>query len=145
MELVVKRTKDLSNIELLHILEERIKVFVVEQKCAYQEIDKDDEEALHIILKDENHIAAYTRIVDRQSHISFGRVLVAQNYRMRVFGRNIVQKTIDIINEKYSGSLISISGQAYLKSFYESFGFKGVSDIYLEDDIPHIKFEMMAR
>ncbi|MDK9872033.1 MAG: GNAT family N-acetyltransferase [Staphylococcus equorum] len=145
MELVVKRTKDLSNIELLHILEERIKVFVVEQKCAYQEIDKDDEEALHIMLKDENHIAAYTRIVDGQSHISFGRVLVAQNYRMRGYGRNIVQKTIDIINEKYSGSLISISGQAYLKSFYESFGFKGVSDIYLEDNIPHITFEMIAR
>ncbi|NQD97526.1 GNAT family N-acetyltransferase, partial [Staphylococcus xylosus] len=30
----------------------------------------------------------------------------------------------------------------YLKSFYESFGFKSVSDVYLEDNIPHITFQM---
>ncbi|WP_256682515.1 GNAT family N-acetyltransferase [Klebsiella michiganensis] len=31
-----------------------------------------------------------------------------------------------------------IGAQEYLQAFYESFGFKAISDVYLEDDIPHI-------
>lgn len=34
--------------------------------------------------------------------------------------------------------MIKIGAQNYLRSFYESFGFEAVSDVYLEDNIPHI-------
>jgi ElaA protein len=34
---------------------------------------------------------------------------------------------------------IKIGAQMYLQKFYESFGFRQTSDIYLEDDIPHIE------
>ena len=33
---------------------------------------------------------------------------------------------------------IKISAQEYLKEFYENFGFEKVSELYLEDNIPHI-------
>ena len=32
---------------------------------------------------------------------------------------------------------IQLSGQTYLEAFYKSFGFQPISDMYLEDDIPH--------
>ncbi|HLR18596.1 MAG TPA: GNAT family N-acetyltransferase [Staphylococcus sp.] len=145
MEFIVKNTEDLTNIELLHIIEERINVFVVEQECVYQEVDEADKDALHVILKNGNDIVAYTRVIDCQSYISFGRVLVVPKYRMQGYGREIVQKTIDTINERFSTPLIKISGQAHLKTFYESFGFQSISEIYLEDNIPHITFEKLAK
>jgi ElaA protein len=37
---------------------------------------------------------------------------------------------------------IVLAGQAYLKDFYHSFGFKDTSDGYLEDGIPHINMAM---
>ena len=34
---------------------------------------------------------------------------------------------------------ITIGAQLYLKKFYESHGFVQTSEMYLEDDIPHIE------
>jgi ElaA protein len=36
---------------------------------------------------------------------------------------------------------ITIGAQLYLKKFYESHGFVQTSEMYLEDDIPHIQME----
>ena len=36
---------------------------------------------------------------------------------------------------------IKIQAQAYLENFYKTFGFVSKSDIYLEDDIPHLDME----
>lgn len=34
---------------------------------------------------------------------------------------------------------IKIEAQSYAKGYYEKFGFKQISDEFLEDGIPHIK------
>lgn len=138
MKLIVKETDQLSVTELMNIFQERVKVFVVEQNCPYQEIDEFDINAKHVLLKDDNTIVAYTKIIEQEKGISFGRVLVTKKFRGKDYGRKIVQETIHYINRYSSGKQIHISAQAYLKEFYESFGFKAVSEIYLEDDIPHI-------
>lgn len=39
MKLVIKSFEELTKIELYEILKVRINIFVVEQKCAYPEID----------------------------------------------------------------------------------------------------------
>lgn len=49
-----------------------------------------------------------------------------------------MQTTIDEIHRLYPDKGIKIQGQNYLRQFYESFGFEAVSDVYLEDDIPHL-------
>ena len=36
-----------------------------------------------------------------------------------------------------------ISGQAYLVEFYKGLGFEVVSEMYLEDDIPHYDMKYM--
>lgn len=120
-------------------------MFVVEQKCIYQEVDDYDLDAIHVILSNENDIVAYTRIITFEQHVSFGRVLVSENYRNQGYGRKIINETINKINELYQNTTIKISGQAHLKPFYESFGFHSVSDTYMEDGIPHIAFKMRTQ
>ncbi|NWK85232.1 GNAT family N-acetyltransferase [Staphylococcus sp. GSSP0090] len=142
MDLYIKHTKDLTSQELVQIYQERIRVFVVEQKCIYQEVDDYDQNAIHMILRNGDDIVAYTRIIAFEQYVSFGRVLVNENYRNHGYGRKIVNDTIAKINEMYQNTTIKISGQAHLKSFYESFGLHRVSGTYLEDGIPHIAFEM---
>jgi ElaA protein len=44
----------------------------------------------------------------------------------------------------YGESKITIGAQLYLKKFYESHGFVQISEMYLEDDIPH-RYERVVR
>lgn len=146
-KLKIKPTKDLSASELIKIMQARVAVFVVEQDCPYQEIDTKDENAWHVILKDQqnNQIAAYARIVDHDDgqSISFGRVLVVKSYRNQQLGRAIVTAALDHIHEKFPDQTVKIAAQDYLRNFYGSLGFKAKSDVYLEDGIPHIDMTLV--
>ena len=53
-------------------------------------------------------------------------------------GRQLVQATIGETKRLFPDKVIQIQAQAYLKEFYASFGFKPISDVYLEDNIPHL-------
>lgn len=63
MELVVKHFSELSAEELFEIYKLRVSVFVVEQKCPYQEVDDADRTAYHLWLEDGGGIEAYARVV----------------------------------------------------------------------------------
>ena len=79
MKITVFKYQDLSPDRLYEILKLRSEVFVVEQKCAYQDLDNKDEKALHLVGEENNKIIAYTRIFkkgDFFKYSSIGRVLV---------------------------------------------------------------------
>ena len=61
MKLFVKHFSELTAQELYEIYKLRVSVFVVEQKCCYQEVDDADEDAYHVWLRDEDGIEAYAR------------------------------------------------------------------------------------
>ncbi|MFC6175283.1 GNAT family N-acetyltransferase [Companilactobacillus huachuanensis] len=136
--IIVKSTNELSPKELIDILKARVAVFVVEQNCPYQEVDEDDYSDLHVCLVENGELEAYTRIIDKGDHITFGRVLVVEKFRKAGLGAKIVQATIDEIEQRFPKQPIQIQAQAYLQEFYASFGFKAISDVYLEDNIPHL-------
>jgi len=136
--IIVKSTNELSPKELIDILKARTAVFVVEQNCPYQEVDDDDYNDLHVCLIEDNNLKAYTRIIDKGDHITFGRVLVVNEYRKDGLGKKIVAATIEEIKTRFPNQPIQIQAQAYLQDFYSQFGFKAISDIYLEDNIPHL-------
>lgn len=139
MEYIVKSFAELSTKEFYQLTKERVAVFVVEQNCPYQEIDETDEVALHTYFLDEKgEIAAYTRIYSDNDTVHFGRVLVTAAFRGTGLGKKIVAKTLEVIHEKFPDQKIVIGAQAYLQDFYGGFGFKAISEVYLEDDIPHI-------
>ena len=52
-----------------------------------------------------------------------------------------VKGAIEAIKENFNETAITISAQEYLKKFYESHGFIQTSEMYLEDDIPHIQMK----
>ena len=52
MELFVKHFSELTAQELYEIYRLRVSVFVVEQKCPYQEIDYADKQAYHIYISE---------------------------------------------------------------------------------------------
>lgn len=142
MELYVKSFDMLSKEELFNIMFERINIFVVEQQCAYQEIDSIDKQALHVFYQEGSTIVAYTRIYEQNDNVHFGRVLVNPQYRGQGLGRQIVSQTIQEITTRYPQHVIKIAGQTYLTTFYTSFGFQIVSEEYLEDGLPHYDMEL---
>ncbi|WP_040330403.1 GNAT family N-acetyltransferase [Clostridium ihumii] len=142
MKIVVKRFNDLTNIELYEILKLRNEVFIVEQNCAYQDCDNKDFKSYHILSYDNENIVAYLRVLEKSvsyNEVSIGRVLVKKNYRGKGIARKNMLYAMLFIEDKLKEDRIRISAQQYLLEFYKSLGFKVVSDIYLEDNIPHVE------
>lgn len=140
MDLVVKRFDELSVDELYKIMQVRVAVFVVEQNCAYQEIDDKDQYSYHVFLKDGTEIKAYLRVIDKGvsfEEVSIGRVLTIE--RGCGLGNRILFEGIKVARERMNTDRIKIEAQSYAKEFYERTGFKQVSEEFLEDGIPHIQ------
>ena len=55
--------KELSGHEVYEMLKLRVDVFIVEQNCAYHEVDGHDYDAIHIFCTDEEGLAAYARLL----------------------------------------------------------------------------------
>jgi ElaA protein len=66
-------------------------------------------------------------------------VVVDANYRTKKVGTWFNAEAIAGIASQYNETAITIGAQLYLKKFYESHGFVQTSEMYLEDDIPHIE------
>lgn len=110
-------------------------VFVVEQKCAYQEVDELDLKALHFYIRDEGEIKAYLRVLQESEGVKIGRVIS----KVRGKGREIMQFALQYISTYLKIPKISLEAQCYAKGFYEKFGFESVGEEFLEDGIWHIK------
>ena len=142
MEINTYRYNELTTNQLYSILKLRAEVFVVEQNCAYQDLDNKDNKALHLIGEINNEIIAYTRIFKKGDYFtnsSIGRVLVKKEFRKKELGKAIMEKSIEIIKKNTKEEKIEISAQKYLTKFYKELGFKKTGKEYLEDNIPHIK------
>ena len=144
MEINCCSFSSLSTIQLYELLQLRSQVFVVEQDCVYQDIDGNDQKALHILGTIKGRIVAYTRIFkpgDYLEKAAIGRVVVDADFRKRDFGKAIMQASIAAIENYFNTTDIGLSAQTYLLNFYNDLGFYALGDTYLEDGIPHIYME----
>jgi ElaA protein len=140
----IRSFESLSTNELYDILRLRSEIFVVEQNCVYLDLDGKDKLALHLFGEFEGKIVAYSRLFEPGisfENASIGRVVVDVNYRNRKWGHDLMREAIDVIKNHFGESKITIGAQLYLKKFYESHGFVQTSEMYLEDDIPHIEMK----
>lgn len=140
MNYSVRWFQELDNETLYNILKLRGDVFVVEQECAYPDIDGKDLDALHIVIESGKEICACCRILPKGVNfpsVTIGRVVVHPNRRREGLGRELVQYAMRYILEEMQADSIMLAGQVYLREFYKSLGFKVVSEDYLEDGIPH--------
>ena len=142
MKITIHKYQDLTPNKLYEILMLRSEVFVVEQNCAYQDLDNKDQKALHLIAEENNKIIAYTRIFkkgDFFKNSSIGRVLVKKEHRGKHLGKKIMIKSIEQIKIDKTEKKIELSAQKYLLKFYLELGFKKTGEEYLEDCIPPVK------
>jgi ElaA protein len=137
-----KSFNELTVAELYAILQLRNEVFSVEQNCVYQDADDKDQMSFHLTGWDGEKLAAYCRILPQglsYTEASIGRVVTSPAYRKSGYGRVLMIKAIVKTLSQFTCSKITISAQFYLTKFYESLGFTAFGDIYMEDNILHIK------
>ncbi|MDF1674040.1 MAG: GNAT family N-acetyltransferase [Vicingaceae bacterium] len=138
-----KHFKDLSIDEYWEILYLRTEIFVVEQDCPYQEVDKKDKVAFHLFAtNDSGRVIATSRILPKgvsYDDISIGRVALKKEVRGKGIADEMMIETFKFIKTQFGNNPIRISAQQYLINFYGKHGFKQVGEGYLEDDIPHIE------
>ncbi|WP_233545989.1 GNAT family N-acetyltransferase [Salinibius halmophilus] len=139
MALSAYRLSELTAEQLLHIMQARIDIFVVEQNCVYRDIDAIDWQALHVCDWHNHELAAYARVYEQDGFLCIGRVLSQRRGEGRA--RQLMTYCIE---QLYPTRSIKISAQSYLTRFYHSLGFKSQGEPYLEDGIPHIDM-LLAR
>lgn len=129
--------------DLYKILRLRQQVFVVEQNCAYLDLDNRDQGGHHLsgwITTDECIPVAYLRLLpENNSVIRIGRVVTHPDYRRTGLGRELLTRGLASIKKCWDSAEIRLSAQHYLVHFYEEFGFTSCSEIFLEDGIPHVE------
>jgi ElaA protein len=144
---VVKSFGELETRELYDIYKLRSRVFVVEQNCAYQDVDDKDLTAAHILMMDEGRLEGYSRLIPPGvsfPEASIGRVLVDKNHRGNGTGRQLMEFSIAKCRELFNSKEIVISAQTYLAKFYEQLGFASEGETYWEDDIPHVRMRFQV-
>ena len=143
MELKTKYFNELSTIELYEILKARSQIFVIEQKCIYQDLDDIDYKSIHIFYQQDNKVIAYLRIFPKEENwdiVQMGRVLSIEHGKG--LGGKVLKEGIKFIKEKINAKKIYIEAQCHVIGFYKREGFKICSEEFLEDGIPHIKMEL---
>lgn len=139
---------ELNKDELYDMLALRVEVFVVEQDCPYQDLDRLDQQAVHLLSKDENgKILATLRIlppgVAYDCH-AIGRVVVSPSSRGTGLGHVIMEEALKYLRGQSDTDLkIKLSAQEHLRGYYERHGFKQCGEGYLEDGIPHIPMDRL--
>ena len=137
----------ISKEELYDVLSLRQRVFIIEQDCFYEDLDYSDQVANHLLLYKDNKLIGYSRVFPpgiKYDAASIGRIVTDLDYRGKGYGRSITQESIRFLKNNYPGSDITISAQYRLVNFYEDLSFKREGDVYLEDDIDHIKMTLEA-
>ena len=128
------------------LLRLRVDVFVVEQACAYPEIDGLD--ALpgtrHLLGREaDGTVAAYGRsLVDAGAAARVGRIVVAPARRGRGVARTLMRRLLDDLDSRCPGRDVVLGAQLPAEPLYASFGFVRDSDEYLEDGIPHVDMRL---
>jgi ElaA protein len=116
----------------------RESVFVVEQECAYQELDGRDIEpgTRHLWVEGDapaDGPVGYLRVLDDGDHARIGRVLVTPSHRGRGVSGALMRAALDVIGERAS----VLSAQTPLAGWYATFGYVPDGDPFVEDGIPH--------
>lgn len=133
--------RELTPLELHGILKLRSDVFVVEQQCAYADIDgRDaDPETVHMWIEERGEVVAALRIL--QGHVPrIGRIVTRGDHR----GRGLAAVLLSAALERTSRP-VELNAQARLSSWYERFGFARCSDEWLEDGITHVRMRLTER
>ncbi|HEX4781101.1 MAG TPA: GNAT family N-acetyltransferase [Usitatibacter sp.] len=143
MKWTFSRFDDLSPRDIHDLYQARVAVFVLEQKCPFQDVDGADPQCWHLIGRgDDAVVHAYSRLVPpgvKYPEPSIGRVLTTAVARRTGIGMDLMRESIAQAEKLWPGRALRIGAQRYLEQFYEGFGFATASAPYDEDGIMHVE------
>jgi ElaA protein len=138
MPLRSARFADLDPATLYAILKLRVDVFVVEQQCAYPELDGRDTEpgTWHCWAEEDGDLLAYLRVLrNDDGWASIGRVVTSAAARHRGQAGALIRHGLELTG----GAPVVIHAQARLRDWYRRFGFEPVGSVFMEDGQPHVR------
>ncbi|MGH3451249.1 MAG: GNAT family N-acetyltransferase [Haloechinothrix sp.] len=137
---------DITAPQLYAVLRLRVNGFVVEQACAYPELDGRDllTTTRHIWLpgSEDGELAGCLRVLeDADGVLRVGRVATSGSARGTGVGARLMEAAIGYIGDAES----ALGAQTYAKGFYSRFGYAAEGEEYDEDGIQHITMRRPAR
>ncbi len=139
MEFVAKKFSMLKPNELYEILKSRSEIFLLEQHIVCQDMDNIDYNATHMFLWEDNKVVAYLRVFKiAGNNLKIGRVLSIRHNEG--LGRILMELSLNYIKKHFNKyNNICVDAQVQAIGFYQKFGFKVISDEFLDEGIPHKK------
>jgi ElaA protein len=136
------RLADMPPATLYSLMRLRVDVFVVEQRCAYPELDGRDlePEALQMWAESDDAVLATLRVLHDGDDRRIGRVATAATARGRGLAAQLMHRAV----AECDGRLIRLDAQAHLADWYARFGFVVDGDEFIEDAIPHVPMARAA-
>lgn len=121
----------------------RVDVFVVEQACAYRELDgRDlDPDTRHVWAVQDGVPVGYLRVLaEPDGGRRIGRVCVATQARGRGWADRLMRRAL----HEVSGHGCALDAQTYLAPWYRRWGFVVTGPEFLDDGIPHLPMALDA-
>lgn len=113
----------------------RTPVFIIEQAVTPEfEWDDIDATAVHLLATLNNEAIGCLRIID---YHKIGRMAVLKAYRGQGLGAAMLLAAVAICKQ-HGSKQVMLSSQTQAIGFYEKAGFKQVSGVYCDVDIPHV-------
>ncbi|MGD8201919.1 GNAT family N-acetyltransferase [Ornithinimicrobium sp. W1679] len=131
------RLVDLDPVTLHDLLRLRVDVFVVEQECAYPELDGRDADGTteHLWVEaDGTPVATLRLLTDGDGARRIGRVATARGHRGQGYADALVREAL----RRSGGAEVVLDAQTYLEGWYARFGFVRTGPDFVEDGIPHL-------
>jgi ElaA protein len=144
----VKPFDALTVAELHDLLRLRVDIFVVEQGCAYAEIDGKDPGAWHVLGHGPSEaLIAYARILPPHDagppHV--GRIVVRSDHRRMGIAHLLMKHCLDFLGQHFGSTDSALAAQAHLEKFYAAYGYVRVGANYMWDGIPHVDMRLTSR
>ena len=141
----VKHYRDLTLNEFHDIVALRLRVFVVEQDCAYLDLDGKDKKCYHLLCRDgKGNVVATARILPpglSYPECAIGRVVIEDDIRGNGTGHELMSFAMKFALQEFGNSPIVISAQKHLEKYYGQHEFVSTGNEYLEDGIPHVEMK----
>lgn len=140
--------EELTAAQVYEMLRLRSEVFVVEQRCLFQDIDGTDAQAWHLGAWQAGRLMAYARLFGRgikAAQPSFGRVITAPAARGQGLGHELARQAVAACERLWPGQGITIFAQSHLQAYYGAHGFEPVGPEFMEDDILHQEMQRKAQ
>ena len=142
LDFFAKSFETLTAGQVYEILKSRSEIFMIEQNIRCLDMDDVDYKSIHCFLDDGNRVVAYLRAFYDEAlpdTVHIGRVLSLRHNEG--LGTELMKKSLHYIQQEMPCAKVVLHSQAYIRGFYEKFGFNAVGALFLEEGIEHVEMQ----